>query len=476
MVRFLRTLCALAKENNTMKGRPLSDTIDNLPLMGPMWGRKSNVPSLPACNNTSSTNQLVNDRNRSISIRESGRNLPAQFFWSWLSGVQLQESTSFQRTPLVHVLDSVGGFLGAMVIGHLALKSGGLWVLLVLPAMLIALGRARKMHMTIVHQAVHDQLFQIKNAKLRKAANRVVADLFGVLIWIPDFPAYRGSHAVSHHNPRETATPKDSDGREVFTLGMSRSEKARLHSSTESVDPETATPLDQDGKEVFSMGFLPGKPREHYWRLMWRLIRSPKFYVADFVKRFRYSLFEAPSYRRLASFIFVSGILGVAAMYSAWPTLLLLYVLPVFPLFRLSGLLQVLSEHFWGTHMDLIGDKERISLVCQGRFLFDPRPDKDLPFSIRVRATFKWWLRIPYHLLVRICVLCGDLQVHNDHHFHSRSPEWADAIGASSRHIRQDKEGLYTHAWSLGEALDRVFNAMASAPPLDRNWLKELED
>src|ERR1044072_3803181 len=86
-------------KESTMKGRTLASTIDCLPLSGPMRGQKRNNPILPACNGTSSTNQFVEDRNRSISIRESGRHLPAQFFWSWLSGVQLTEYSFFHRSP-----------------------------------------------------------------------------------------------------------------------------------------------------------------------------------------------------------------------------------------------------------------------------------------------------------------------------------------------------------------------------------------
>jgi hypothetical protein len=40
--------------------------------------------------------------------------------------------------------------------------------------------------------------------------------------------------------------------------------------------------------------------------------------------------------------------------------------------------------------------------------------------------------------------------------------------------MKTDKKNQYTHAWSLGEALGRVFTAMSSAPPLEQKWLDEL--
>jgi hypothetical protein len=444
-----------------------------LPLTRPVPGQQQTTTTVNVLGDQAVLQESA-DRNRSLWIRHTGKELPLQIFWTWLSGVEIQPSSRyFDRTPSLQVLDSVGGFLAAIFFGHVALKLGGLWLLAAPLMSLIALSRARKCHMTIVHQAVHDQLFQVKNIRVRKALNRFVAELIGVLIWIPDFAAYRASHAISHHNHRETATPKDQDGKEVFTLGSSGQEKIAVFANMEL---ETATPLDQDGKEVFLMGFLPGRPREYYWRLIWKIVRSPKFYIADLVKRARYSLIVAPWYRRLASAVFLCGLIFIATSYSAWPTLVLLYVIPVFPLFRLSGLLQVLSEHMWGTQMHLIGNKDRVPLVCQGRFLFDEVPSIDLPLSRWLLATLKWWIRVPYHLVIRLCVLCGDLQVHNDHHFHPRSPEWTNAISACSRRMTKDTEGLYTHSWSMEEALDRVFTAMAAEPPLDSNWLKELRD
>src|SRR5205085_11389798 len=112
--------------------------------------------------------QLVPERNRTIAVRESGSRLPGQFFWDWLSGVRLGRSEArIKRTPFIHVVDACGGFMIAVAVGHFALTHGGWWLLLIVPALPLAVGRARKCHMTIVHQAVHDQLFQTKSPRLR---------------------------------------------------------------------------------------------------------------------------------------------------------------------------------------------------------------------------------------------------------------------------------------------------------------------
>lgn len=426
-------------------------------------------------NEKSLVRQLVPERNRTISVRESGSRLPGQFFWDWLSGVRLgPPEARIRRTPLIHVVDAVGGFLGAVAVGHFALTRGGWWLLLIIPALPLAVGRARKCHMTIVHQAVHDQLFQLKNPRLRKWANRWVAEILGVLVWIPDFKTYRAAHAVSHHNSQEIATPRDVDGRNVFMIG--KRQRAGVPGGVEESDIDTATPRDVEGKEILRIGFLPGKPKEYYWSLMWRTFTSPRFYLSDVMKRLSNGLLTAPWYRRVASAIFLCGMFALVWLTSAWPTFIVFYLLPIFPLFRLSGVLQQISEHMWGTHMNLIGSQQRLPLVCQGRFLFDEVPSRNLGRVAWLRAMAVWWLRVPYHLLVRVCVLCGDLQLHHDHHLHPRSRQWTSATRACSQRMKEDTEQQYNHAWSMGEALDRVFTAMAAAPPLEKEWLNELDD
>ena len=346
--------------------------------------------------------QIEGERNRSISIRMSGSNLPCQFFWDWVSGVPLrQPNIWFERTPLMHVIDSVGGLFVTIVVGHVALTFGGWWLLLLVVSLPLALGRARKCHMTIVHQAVHDQLVQVKSRQRRKWANRLIAEAIGVFLWIPDFQTYKKAHAISHHSLEETATPKDIDGKVVFTMrygglwgGPDRAED----------DADTATPRDLDGKAVFQLGFVPGMPREYYWKLLRRIVSSPRFYFSDLYQRVHFSLFTAPWYRRAASCLFLISTLALCWLTSSWATFLVLYFLPVFPLFKLSGILQQLSEHMWGTHMQLVGTRERLPLVCQGRFLFDQVPGRDLPRGTRLKAFVIWWVRVPYHLLVRLCV------------------------------------------------------------------------
>lgn len=416
----------------------------------------------------------VPERNRSISIRQSGRHLPGQVFWDWLSGVPLGRRRAWvSRTPLLHVCDSVGGLLFAVVLGYAALRLGGWWLLLLAVSLPLTVGRARKCHMTIVHQAVHDQLFQIKNRHLRKWANRLLAETIGVFLWIPDFQTYKKAHVVSHHNPEETATPKDLDGKIVFTMRFGGpGGGAATHPPD--VD-DTATPGDVDGREVFTLGFVPGMPRDYYRTLLWRITTSPKFYLTDFRQRIYFSLFEAAWYRRAAAALLLLSLVTLSWLRAGWDELVILYLLPVFPLFKLCGLLQQLSEHMWGTHMDLVGSRDRLPLVCQGRFLFDPFPGAELRGGARLRALIRWWLRVPYHLLVRVCVLGGDLPAHHHHHFHPRGTEWVSATHACAARTQADQQYQYTHAWSLGEALDRVFTAMSCAPPLGRKWLDELK-
>ena len=55
------------------------------------------------------------------------------------------------------------------------------------------------------------------------------------------------------------------------------------------------------------------------------------------------------------------------------------------------------------------------------------------------------------------------------------APEWTRSSHACVVRMKADNDQQYAHAWSLGEALDRVFTAMSAAPPLEQKWMDELK-
>lgn len=386
-----------------------------------------------------SDEHLTQPRNRDTAIRNSVRALPGQRFFDWLSGCPQDGSTPPKwRTPATHTLDAVGGFFLAWAAAAASVLSGSVVVAACIlpPALLVMTGRARKMFITIEHQVVHSQLFRIKSRPLRVWLNRLVGELVGVSLWLPEPSHYKETHAESHHNFDELATPKDKDGISFFRLG-----------------------------------FRPGLPVADYWRLLWRTLTSPHFYLRETGKRVRLSLFESSRLRLVLSWLWLAALLVPAPWVGGWWAALAVYGTAVFVGFPAAGLLQTAGRHHWGCHLDKLGTRERTARVCQGRFLLDPYPSPGA--GVRARAVF--WLRLVfYHLPVRLAVLNGDVQHHDWHHRVPGSKDWAASGHARARDAAAGTPGWqglpYTHTWTLFEAIGRTFAAMSAAPPLTEEW------
>lgn len=379
--------------------------------------------------------------NRGFVIRESVRHLPCQWFFTWLSGCPLPgEGPRFHRTPGMHTLDSVGGFFLALAFGAWVILSGIIWLWpLALPmAILVAVGRARKSYITIEHQVIHSQLFRIKWRKLRRFCNRLVGEFIGLVLWVPEPDLYHTTHSGSHHKNRDLATPRD-----------------------------------QDGAPFFRLGFQPGMPETAYWRLLWRTIIDPRYYIQQAGKRIWLSLVTSSWRRIVLSWLLLSLLLAPLFVVNGWWAFLLIYVVSLFIGFPVAGLLQMGGRHHWGCHMDKLGTCARTALVCQGRFLLDPYPSPNS--SIKTYARF--WIRLfCYHLPARIAVLNGDVQHHDWHHRYPGSPAWVESSYARMRNIEAGCPGWedappYTHTWSLGESISRTFREMSAAPPFTEEWL-----
>jgi len=171
---------------------------------------------------------------------------------------------------------------------------------------------------------------------------------------------------------------------------------------------------------------------------------------------------------------------AVSLTVMAWAThmmlaLLLAYVVPLFVVFNITGLLGTFSEHHWGTLLDEPA-RLRLVLLQQGRFLLDPAPDQSLPPSRRLVGWVRWSVRLVfYHLPVRVAVLPGDSMHHDHHHRHPRTEQWTASTYERFAHLLEGCPGFadlpHSQAWSLGEAIDRVFSRMSAAPcPDETQW------
>jgi hypothetical protein len=383
----------------------------------------------------------VEARQRAFAIRESVRGLPCQWFFTWMSGCPLPgERPSFRRTPGMHALDSIGGFLLALALGAWVILTSPPWLLPVTlpPLLLLAVGRARKSYITIEHQVVHSQLFRIRYRKLRQCCNRMVGDLIDLLLWVSDPDLCHETHDESHHRNRDLATPRD-----------------------------------RDGILFFRLSFLPGMPKTAHWKLLRDTLTDPWYYLRQTEERLRLSLITSSWRRVVLTWAFAGLLLALGFIVSGGWVFLRGYVSSVCVVFPAAGLLQMSGRHYWGCHMDKLGSCARTALVCQGRFLPDLYPTPDS----RLREYVWFWVRlVGYHLPARIAVLNGDVQHHDWHHRYPGSPAWIESAYARMRDIENGCPGwedapAYTHTWSLGESIRRTFQEMSTAAPFDEKWL-----
>ncbi|RII07943.1 Fatty acid desaturase [Streptomyces sp. YIM 130001] len=342
---------------------------------------------------------------------------------TWISGCpHLGQKPLVHRSRLGYTVEAFGGFILTVAAGVLAV-SAHLWWLLPFQWLILS-GRGWALF-NIFHHATHDTLFRSRRV------NEVLAFSVSLMSFSSSLESYREQHIRSHHT-RAMCTYQDVEA------------------------------------PLLDLGFPTGMPKSFYYRRLAYLILSPWTYVLYV----RYRLFDwqrgEPWYRKAALWTFAASLVAGAYWFGFVPELLLAYVVPMFVVFNVTGLLGMFSEHHWGTLLDAPA-RLRMVLLVHSRFLLDEAPAPTLPTGRRIGAWGLWWLRlVGYHLVVRVAVLPSDSSPHDHHHRHPRTEDWTRSTYERFEHVVDGCPGFaqypHTHAWSLGEAMNRVFTRMSAAP------------
>jgi fatty acid desaturase len=375
------------------------------------------------------------DRNLTTEPRESvSRPIQSTFprpiafcceaFITWVSGCPHRgQQPVFKRGVAMATTEAFLGFFLSVGVGHAAVVFGAWWALPIV--WLFIVGRAWALF-ALFHHAAHRNLFR------SESANRFVANTISLMTFASWIDAYRDTHIKSHHGA-------------AFCR------------------------LDDAEGAFMELGFPPGRPRQEYWKRLWWSIILPGSYLR--YARYRLWDWHKSTPRTLVPMLgFAFSLLAGAWYASAMMSLLLAYVVPLFVVFNITGLVGTFSEHHWGCLRDHGSARDRMVLLSQGRYLLDEAPDPKLPAPQRYRRWLLWWVRLVfYHLPTRIAVLPGYTLHHDHHHRHPQTEDWANATYERAEHVWNGCPGFldhpHTHAWSLGEAIDRVFTRMAAAPP-----------
>ena len=295
---------------------------------------------------------------------------------------------------------------------------GAMYALLV-PGWLLTVASMRTFQTSFVHHASHGMF--LKPIKLGTR----VAELLSVLIWIQPLSLYKADHLL-HHS--QTATLKDADLRFLVSLG-----------------------------------FRPGLSIDRYWKMFFGMLLSPQFHLTYALYRLRANFVAAPFLRKLAAVLWTLALV-VLSILGGWTwELLLVWMVPAWPLYQMSGLTQLLTEHNWVR----IGDgKERVTVVLgrltHARFFGEAVPEPGAGYV----AWLAWFLRmLLIHFPQRLLVAQADLTNHDFHHRVSHG-DWSNSAYARRDDALKPSSQWpeYTERWGFCAAASDTFRLLSSLP------------
>jgi hypothetical protein len=297
----------------------------------------------------------------------------------WFTGKPILDGKSRPTAldPIAYLALDIGiALLGVIeIVAVMACLPLMLQIMLVPVGWLMIVGRLRKMQTLEGHEASHGNFFLQSDPRRRRSKRRILGmsmnDLFGEIATTfalsENMLSYRRSHRL-HHDEATYTTDRDPDA------------------------------------------LLVGSIRHNYG---WHLI-NPVEYLRDFARRLRSNLIDPSWTRRIMGGSWVAVLLGLTFVMpmSTWIAAVLV---PWAILFRLAGLLQIVSLHAW--LLPRVHSIEEYAERTWARFSGIMLPKRDLTGLAWLKAWALFWVEIlVIELPFRIAVLSQDLQAHDAHH------------------------------------------------------------
>ncbi|MFI6448454.1 fatty acid desaturase [Kitasatospora sp. NPDC050543] len=365
-------------------------------------------------------------------VRESMQRLPRALALplTLLTGRPHAGQRPITLTPTRHLVNAVGSMTAGLLLSCTAVSAAGWWLTLLLPGWAMTLHGARNLRMMIYHQCAHQNMWG------RRGPDAVLGRLIAALLMIQDFERYSSEHISDHH---------------------------ALHHMTLR-DPTVQAFL-------VSLELRPGMTRRQMWRRVIGKTVSPAFHLRFLYARFRSYFHSAtPAWRAgaLAAAVLAAGL---ATGLHLWVHLLVAWVVPMTLLYQVSNILRLCVKHtFPSPGQEPRRGKEYFAGLTNAIFIGEPAPEPDLPPARRPAAWLRWWARmLLVHFPARYLVLTGDTVVHDFHHRHPMSRNWANYLFAREEDHRRGTPGWppYREVWGLVPAIDLVFDSLRAADPAE---------
>jgi len=377
------------------------------------------VPRVPTLEDVSKATGAEPD------VRQSFADLPAQWFWTWLTGKPASgQEPRWRHKPWTYLAMIAASLLGSVMLGLFALDAAPIGLLLLPVSWILTVHGARALQVSPVHYCVHGTFSRSERI------NRIVGEIISTFLMITPYPDYKRQHGEEHH------------GRDLATI------------------------TDPDVRFLRILGFEPGATFASLRRHLRTRPIAPSFHWAFLKARIIPNLGRtAGRNRRLAAWTFVIAMVIAITFTGAWIPFLVLWIFPLTALYHVSSLWQFTSEHLW-LRVNVPGEPRRITLhrLTSGRFCGEPAPGPEVTGGARVLAWLRWFARmLLIHLPSRLFVLAGDLAVHDWHHRHAKG-NWRHGPYERQRDLEAGRQN-YTEVWGLKAAVDRVLRFWSELPP-----------
>lgn len=350
---------------------------------------------------------------KSYLIRESYRKLPAQWFWTWMTGKELHDRLDTHVTTPTDILLEAFWMLGGGMLGcYWAWMNAPL---LVPVFWILTVGGVRNLVATVAHSAVHELMFKTV------FMNRLAAEVIGVTLFTQGFKSYRADHMYSHHS---------------HNFGTFK---------------------DRDGNAIYQVGFRPGKTRSQLWQTLGLLLISPKFHFVFLKARFKENFLTDKKLRTLAATLWWIAMAGIAWQIG-FGLFAVIYLIPVMIIYQMSSIMQLLIEHFWLGRLPDDSTGVTHAKLSIGRFCGSMAPETG-----NLGDWSRWWLaQFFYHLPTRIFVLQGAFPAHDWHHRHGGSKMWANSVREREKDIlAMTNAEPYQDYWGYINIVNAVFDRIA---------------
>jgi fatty acid desaturase len=330
--------------------------------------------------------------------------------------------------PTYHFAVAVVSLIGGVAVSSLGWAAGGWFLFLLAPGWVITAHGLRNLRMMIFHQCSHRNMYR------RQRLDAVIGELLASLLVVQNFQRYRREHVAEHHAAR--------------------------HMSLR--DPTVQAFL-------LTLDIHPGMPVPAMRRRVFGKLASPVFHLRFAVARAMSFWAGASRREQVAGAVLYGGGIAAATATGHLPQLLVVWFVPLIPLFQCSNVLRLCVKHtFPEPGLTERRGRAYFGSLTSAVFIGEAAPAPAASRLASILCWARWGLRMLFvHAPVRYLIITADTPVHDFHHRYPSAGNWAHHLYARQADSDAGSPGWgpYTEFWGLGPAMNCVLASLSAADP-----------